>query len=208
MGIFSKFETGAESTGILGAFFVLEPPFRVSGKTLVRQCQAEVHRPGPADWMPVTGINALFPLPKTLDNGPVPCKFTLPLFPGLISWLGGFHFLPMSHLFFTMLAQAAAATGSTTGGFNPTPFIYMICIFAIFYFLAIRPQSQRQKQLEALIKSVKTGDKIVTSSGIHGMVSNVKETTLIVKIADNVKIELEKSSVASVVKRAEDDSAS
>jgi len=83
----------------------------------------------------------------------------------------------------------------------------MICIFAIFYFLAIRPQSQRQKQLEALIKSVKTGDKIVTSSGIHGMVSNVKETTLIVKIADNVKIELEKSSVASV-KRDDSDSAS
>jgi len=84
----------------------------------------------------------------------------------------------------------------------------MICIFAIFYFLAIRPQSQRQKQQEALIKAVKTGDKIITASGIHGMVSNVKETTLIVKIADNVKIELEKSSVASVVKRAEDDSAS
>ena len=83
----------------------------------------------------------------------------------------------------------------------------MICIFAIFYFLAIRPQSQRQKQLEALIKSVKTGDKIVTSSGIHGMVSNVKDTTLIVKIADNVKIELEKSSVASV-KRDDSDSAS
>ena len=84
----------------------------------------------------------------------------------------------------------------------------MICIFAIFYFLAIRPQSQRQKQQEALIKAVKTGDKIVTSSGIHGMVSNVKETTLIVKIADNVKIELEKASVASVVKRAEDEPAS
>jgi len=79
----------------------------------------------------------------------------------------------------------------------------MICIFAIFYFLAIRPQSQRQKQLDALIKSVKTGDKIITSSGIHGMVSNVKETTIIVKIADNVKIELEKSSVASVAKRDE-----
>jgi len=83
----------------------------------------------------------------------------------------------------------------------------MICIFAIFYFLAIRPQSQRQKQQEALIKAVKTGDKIITASGIHGMVSNVKETTLIVKIADNVKIELEKSSVASV-KRDDSDSAS
>ena len=112
----------------------------------------------------------------------------------------------MYHQIFSFLADAPAAAAGP-GGFNPTPFIYMICIFAIFYFLAIRPQSQRQKQLEALIKSVKTGDKIVTSSGIHGMVSNVKETTLIVKIADNVKIELEKSSVASV-KRDDSDSAS
>ena len=104
-----------------------------------------------------------------------------------------------------MLADASApATGQA--GFNPTPIVYMVCIFAIFYFLAIRPQSQRQKQLDAMIKSVKTGDRIVTSSGIHGTVSNVKDTTLIVKIADNVKIELDKSSVGSV-KRDDTESA-
>ena len=113
----------------------------------------------------------------------------------------------MSHHLFFILAQGTTAAGSPAG-FNPTPIVYMVCIFAIFYFLAIRPQSQRQKQQEALIKSVKTGDKLITSSGIHGTVSNVKETTLIVKIADNVKIELEKSSVASVVKRDEAESSS
>jgi preprotein translocase subunit YajC len=111
----------------------------------------------------------------------------------------------MIHPFFTMLAQGAAAAPAA-GGFNPTPIVYMVCIFAIFYFLAIRPQSQRQKQLDAMIKGVKTGDRIVTSSGIHGMVSNVKDSTLIVKIADNVKIELDKSSVGSV-KRDDSDSA-
>jgi preprotein translocase subunit YajC len=74
----------------------------------------------------------------------------------------------------------------------------MLCILAIIYFVAIRPQSQKQKQLDALIKSVKTGDKVITSSGIHGMVSNVKDTTVILKVADNVKIELEKSSIGSV----------
>ena len=103
----------------------------------------------------------------------------------------------MSHQFFSILAQAPAAAGAAPA-FNPTPIVYMLCIFAIFYFLAIRPQSQRQKQLDAMIKAIKTGDKIVTSSGIHGMVSNVKDTTIIVKIADNVKIELDKSSVGSV----------
>ncbi len=83
----------------------------------------------------------------------------------------------------------------------------MLCIFAIIYFLMIRPQSQKLKQQDAMIRAIKTGDKIVTSSGIHGMVSNVKDTTLIVKIADNVKIELDKSSVGSV-KRDDSDAAS
>ena len=113
----------------------------------------------------------------------------------------------MFHPIFTFLAQSPAPAGAAAGGFNPTPIVYMICIFAIFYFLAIRPQSQRQKQQEAMIRAVKTGDKIVTSSGIHGLVSNVKETTVIVKIADNVKIELDKTSIATV-KREEIEPAS
>ena len=111
----------------------------------------------------------------------------------------------MSHSIFILLAQSPAPAAAP--GFNPSPFVYMICIFAIFYFLAIRPQSQRQKQLDAMIKSVKTGDKVITASGIHGMVSNVKETTVILKIADNVKIEMEKSSIGSVVKRDEPEAA-
>lgn len=109
----------------------------------------------------------------------------------------------MYHHIFSILADAPAAGATPAGGFNPTPMVYMICIVAIFYFVGIRPQSQRQKQLDALIKSVKTGDKVITSSGIHGMVSNVKDTTVIVKIADNVKIEMEKSSIGTVVKRDE-----
>jgi preprotein translocase subunit YajC len=102
----------------------------------------------------------------------------------------------MLHSFLTILADAPAATAQ--GGFNPSGIIYLVCIGAIFYFLAIRPQNQRQKQLDSMVKGVKTGDKIVTSSGIHGLVANVKDTTLIVKIADNVKIELDKSSIGSV----------
>ncbi|MGA3169793.1 MAG: preprotein translocase subunit YajC [Chthoniobacteraceae bacterium] len=114
----------------------------------------------------------------------------------------------MSHQFFTMLAQAAGASGAPAQRFDPTMMIWMLCVGVIFYVLAIRPQSQRQKQLDTMIKGVKTGDKVITSSGIHGMVSNVKETTVIVKIADNVKIELEKSSIGSVVKRDEPEPAS
>jgi preprotein translocase subunit YajC len=114
----------------------------------------------------------------------------------------------MSHTFFTLLAQTTSGAGTTApGAFNPNGIVWMLGIFAIFYFLMIRPQSQRQKQQDAMIKAVKTGDRIVTSSGIHGMVSNVKDTTVIVKIADNVKIELDKSSIGNVLKRDEDEPA-
>lgn len=102
--------------------------------------------------------------------------------------------MPTSFLF---LAQAAPAPGPSPLG-TIVPFI---CIGVIFYFLIIRPQSKRQKELAALIQALKTGDKVVTSSGIHGIIANVKEgNTLILKVADNVKIEIDKSAIASVDK--------
>ena len=75
----------------------------------------------------------------------------------------------------------------------------MVLMFVIMYFLIIRPQKLRQKELEARIAKVKTGDKIVTTSGIHGMVTNVKEKTLKVKVDTNTKLEFEKAAVASIV---------
>src|SRR6266550_8596732 len=101
-----------------------------------------------------------------------------------------------------LLAQAQTGSpGGTTssgGGFNL--FVPLIFFLIIFYFVLIRPQSQRQKQQQQLINTVKTGDRVVTNSGIHGLISNVKDSTVIVKVADNVKIEMEKSAVTSVLK--------
>jgi preprotein translocase subunit YajC len=79
------------------------------------------------------------------------------------------------------------------------PFVLMA---VIFYFLMIRPQRKRQQELQAQINSLKGGDTIITTGGIHGIVSSLQERTLTLKIADNVKIKIEKSSVASVAKRA------
>ena len=79
-----------------------------------------------------------------------------------------------------------------------------IAIAVIFYFLIIRPQQKRQKEQAAIIASVKTGDKVVLNSGMHGIVANVKETTILVKVADNVKIEFDKAAVASVTKSAQE----
>jgi preprotein translocase subunit YajC len=96
---------------------------------------------------------------------------------------------------FVFLAQAAASpTGSPL-----TQVIPFLCIGVIFYFLIIRPQGKRQKELASLVSSLKTGDKVVTSAGIHGIIANVKEgNTLILKVADNVKIEIDKSAIAKV----------
>ena len=80
------------------------------------------------------------------------------------------------------------------------PFLFM---GVLFYFLLIRPQQKRRKQHEQLLANLKTGDKVVTSSGIHGLIANVKDTTFLLKVADNVKIEVDKSAVAGVERSAE-----
>jgi preprotein translocase subunit YajC len=105
-----------------------------------------------------------------------------------------------SIMLFILLAQAqpAAPTGA---GPNPlASFIPIILIFVIMYFVLFRPQMRRQKEQQRLISSLKTGDRVVTSSGIHGMITNVKDTTVTVKVADNVKLEMEKSAVTAVAK--------
>ncbi len=97
---------------------------------------------------------------------------------------------------FSLADTAAAPAANSPFGM----FIPFICIGVIFYFLIIRPQSQKTKQMQTLISSLKTGDKVITGGGIHGLISNVKDSTVIVKIADNVKIEVDKSAISTVTK--------
>lgn len=78
----------------------------------------------------------------------------------------------------------------------------MIIVFVMMYFLMIRPQKKAQQELANKIKAIKTGDTIITAGGIHGLVTNVQERTVTVKIADNVRIKLEKSSIGTVVKQS------
>jgi len=76
----------------------------------------------------------------------------------------------------------------------------IIFIFGIFYFLLIRPQQKKQKEHAKMTSELKKNDEVVTNGGIHGTVVNVKDTTLILKIDDNVKIEINKSTVAYLKK--------
>jgi preprotein translocase subunit YajC len=105
----------------------------------------------------------------------------------------------MFALFLAQTSSAAPASpASPGGGFGM--FIPFIFIFVIMYFIMIRPQQRRQKEQQKLISELKTGDRVVTSSGIHGLIANVKDSTVIVKVADNVKIEMDKAAIANVAK--------
>ena len=99
-----------------------------------------------------------------------------------------------------LLAQAAPGPEQPPVLFQ---FLPLIIIAVLFYFLLIRPQQKKQKEHQQLVASVKTGDKVVTAGGLHGIVANVKETTFLLKVADNVKLEFDKSSITSVTKSAE-----
>jgi preprotein translocase subunit YajC len=74
-----------------------------------------------------------------------------------------------------------------------------LLIILVFYFLILRPQQKRQKERQRLLDSVKKGDKIITSGGMHGVVEGIEDKTVLVKIADNTKVKIEKNAVSSIV---------
>lgn len=100
-------------------------------------------------------------------------------------------------LWSVLLAQAPAQP-------NVLPQIMFFgLMFAAMWFLMIAPQRKKQKQHEAMLKSLTTGDEVVTAGGIFGTVVAVKEDRFVVRIADTTKVELGKSFVTSVVKKAD-----
>ena len=108
-----------------------------------------------------------------------------------------------------LFAQAPAGGGAPgAGGLLGNPMVFMVLMFVMMYFVLIRPQRQRQKAHELLVKNVKAGDHVITAGGVHGIVASVKDTTLMLRVADNVRVEYDRTAVATVKKKAEDDTAS
>jgi preprotein translocase subunit YajC len=109
-------------------------------------------------------------------------------------------------IIFAQVTNAASSTAAGSDANAPqgapvwTNFIFFGLILAMVYFVMIRPQVQAKKKAEETVKSAKTGDKIVTSSGIHGVITNVKDSTVIVRVADNVKLEIEKSHIEKITR--------
>ena len=126
----------------------------------------------------------------------MPCIFAGVVLSGIPLWQvcrGAVSLYPM---LLNFLAQAAPAPASS-GFIQILPLVLFV---VIAYYVMIRPQMRRQKDQSRLVSALKTGDDVITASGIHGRITNVKETTVIVKVADNVKLEMEKSAVTNVLK--------
>ncbi|MCX6120654.1 MAG: preprotein translocase subunit YajC [Ignavibacteriales bacterium] len=72
-------------------------------------------------------------------------------------------------------------------------------IILIFYFMIIRPQQKRAKERQKLIESMKKGDKVITSGGMYGTVAGLDEKTVLVEIADKIKVKLDRSAIATII---------
>lgn len=107
---------------------------------------------------------------------------------------------------FPFTADVAHAMGGGGAGANADPsqqmlgLLPLVAMFAIFYFLLIRPQQKRQKEHKAMLEALKKGDEVVTSAGMLGRVTALQEDVVTVEVAPDVKIKFQKSSIASVKK--------
>ena len=102
---------------------------------------------------------------------------------------------------------AFAALGPPSGsgpGSVVTQLLFFAAIFAIFYFLLIRPQQKQKKERERMLASIKKGDRVVTSSGMHGTVVGLNEHTVTLRVADQVKLEFDRSAIGRVVEVTSD----
>ncbi len=100
------------------------------------------------------------------------------------------------------LTIAEAAPAGAAG--SPFQFpIMMVILFAIMYFMMIRPQRRREKQRKEMIANVKSGSRVLLTSGIIGQIMNVQEQTLVVRIAENTKIEVVRSAISQILEKDE-----
>ena len=98
------------------------------------------------------------------------------------------------------MPSTGGAPAQGQGGGNPMSLIFMIiAIFAVMYFLMIRPQQRQKRQHQDMLSQLGKGDKVVTTGGIHGTVAGIKDSSVIVKIADNVKVEVNRSAISQIV---------
>jgi preprotein translocase subunit YajC len=98
------------------------------------------------------------------------------------------------------MGQSGGAADSAAGGF--APFIPMILIFVVFYFLLIRPQQKKAKAHQEMIANLKKGDRVITSGGMYGLVTGLDEATATIEIADKVRVKVTRGSIAALAQES------
>ena len=101
----------------------------------------------------------------------------------------------------TVLLQQVAADQPQQSGWMSM--LMIVLIFVVFYFFMIRPQTKKQKEIQKQRNAMKAGDKVVTAGGIYGKIKEVNETTILMEVADNVRIKVDKNSVYVAVEDAQ-----
>jgi len=97
-------------------------------------------------------------------------------------------------------AMGTPPGGAAGGGQSAlTSMIPLVIMFAIFYFLLIRPQQKKAKEHKALLESLKKGDQVITAGGMHGKVTAVDDTVVTLEVANNVNIKFNKGHVAAII---------
>lgn len=100
-------------------------------------------------------------------------------------------------------AMGAPGGGGTPGGLaDPSFFIMMAVLFAIFYFLIIRPQQKKQKDLKKMLDSLNYGDLVLTSGGIQGKITGLTDTVVTLEVADKVRVKISRNFIVAVLQKA------
>ncbi|MBP1647411.1 MAG: preprotein translocase, YajC subunit [Bacteroidetes bacterium] len=102
-----------------------------------------------------------------------------------------------------VIAMAPPPQGGDGSSSLFSTLIMFALIIGIFYFLILRPQQKRQKERQKLLEAVKKGDKVVTAGGLHGTVAGLDDKTVLLQVADNVKMKYERSAIATILREGE-----
>ncbi|MBU2497284.1 MAG: preprotein translocase subunit YajC [Proteobacteria bacterium] len=105
---------------------------------------------------------------------------------------------------FLAYAMGSGGSGGQGGGFGA--FVPLILMFAIFYFLLIRPQQKKAKLHKAMLAAVKKGDKVVSGGGLHGVITGITDDVVTMEIAPKIRVKVSRGSIAGILKRDESSS--
>lgn len=107
----------------------------------------------------------------------------------------------MDFLAYALGSGGSGGAGGQGGGFGA--FVPLILMFAIFYFLLIRPQQKKAKAHKAMLSSVKKGDRVVSAGGLHGVITGITDDVVTMEIAPKIRVKVSRGSIAGVLKRDE-----